>query len=681
MFRTAKKRLAVWVLVTVGLYTLGLTAALAAQHKFDGTVQRLSATKAAQLDLKRGRGTLDDDYTQLLYVKTTDYGASWSGMTRAGEMQGFAERTAGFPDFSATVSTDGQLVYAVILHEAATPGAYVLKGPNFTPVLAIAKGSEVWDTSTQGEGWSEVGRTPNGDMFVIVWGHSAGGANTIWAAKSTNDGASFGAPWVVITEPALPASAAYPHISDMNSANYCFVLFQTEGATGYDQHVLRFPTSGGTGTFVSLNDYSDTEFSYYTGNCSPIAYDAAANALYVVFRNRTSTTSPQAVATYYSHNEAASFSAADVGYQCRYPSVTVRTADQLPYVVSNRGAAANPHFGWNVYDEAGYNGGAWTQPDTMYGIPNEGGAYGLLYMNFVGWWDANRGMAATNLWGNVPAITPAGIMTARTTNGGADWIDFGERWNYIPTSMEWATVQNAGLVTGPNGVAWAYFCGHVGDVANPSYVPSLVTSPTSLGPYVVSCHAQDQNVDPADIHIYWYNPRIDVDGYPEGNTSTPDSSNNVDATGSGNYFFTIPALNSDGSSIAQGDSIWFYCDGNDLLANYGTSWEQLIRAGIDYQDADEPGPAAANSFTLYGNYPNPFNPETQIMFDLPRDARVSLAVFNTLGQTVRVLAEGLTMSAGTHRVTFNAADLPSGIYLYRLTANGVSHVGKMALVK
>ena len=95
--------------------------------------------------------------------------------------------------------------------------------------------------------------------------------------------------------------------------------------------------------------------------------------------------------------------------------------------------------------------------------------------------------------------------------------------------------------------------------------------------------------------------------------------------------------------------------------------------------ADPRSPLPA-TFALEQNYPNPFNPTTTIRFTLQRTQRVVLQVFDVSGREVATLAEG-TLSAGTHAVRFEGADLPAGTYFYRLTVGAATEVRKAVLLK
>ena len=90
-------------------------------------------------------------------------------------------------------------------------------------------------------------------------------------------------------------------------------------------------------------------------------------------------------------------------------------------------------------------------------------------------------------------------------------------------------------------------------------------------------------------------------------------------------------------------------------------------------------------FALEQNYPNPFNPSTKIAFRLAVDSKVSLKVFDVLGQEVATLVN-TNLVAGAHNVNFNASSLNSGVYFYRIEASGIDgtnfiDVKKMILTK
>lgn len=98
-----------------------------------------------------------------------------------------------------------------------------------------------------------------------------------------------------------------------------------------------------------------------------------------------------------------------------------------------------------------------------------------------------------------------------------------------------------------------------------------------------------------------------------------------------------------------------------------TVMERAVEWLLSVSATPEAPEAMPTEFTLSQNYPNPFNPETSIPFALPTRANVKLAVFDLLGREVATLVNG-NMEAGSHIVNWNANELSSGVYFYRLDA-------------
>ena len=86
------------------------------------------------------------------------------------------------------------------------------------------------------------------------------------------------------------------------------------------------------------------------------------------------------------------------------------------------------------------------------------------------------------------------------------------------------------------------------------------------------------------------------------------------------------------------------------------------------------------TYTLEQNYPNPFNPSTIIRYDVPKSSKVSLNVYDIMGKEVATLVNDV-QAAGRYEVVFSAQNISSGVYFYRLAADGFVSVKKMVLMK
>ncbi len=115
---------------------------------------------------------------------------------------------------------------------------------------------------------------------------------------------------------------------------------------------------------------------------------------------------------------------------------------------------------------------------------------------------------------------------------------------------------------------------------------------------------------------------------------------------------------------------------NDTTSNYIVN--KLILDGVT--TSNEQQTEIKETYSLSQNYPNPFNPSTSITFELPQPGLVELKVYNLLGQEVANLVDG-RMNSGNHTVNFDASQLSSGVYIYRLVAGNQSITKKMMLIK
>ena len=86
-------------------------------------------------------------------------------------------------------------------------------------------------------------------------------------------------------------------------------------------------------------------------------------------------------------------------------------------------------------------------------------------------------------------------------------------------------------------------------------------------------------------------------------------------------------------------------------------------------------------FRLYQNYPNPFNPTTKISFDLPKDIRVTIIIYDILGREVTKIINNEFRTTGKYTTEFNASTFSSGIYFYQIRAGEFIQAKKMLLVK
>ncbi len=144
-------------------------------------------------------------------------------------------------------------------------------------------------------------------------------------------------------------------------------------------------------------------------------------------------------------------------------------------------------------------------------------------------------------------------------------------------------------------------------------------------------------------------------------------------------WITIASIDGKGNSNVKND--YFYTDLNNL---YGTIYYRLKQVDLDgnftYTNSISVNKSANYSYSLSQNYPNPFNPVTNINYTVAKDGLVKIKVYDVLGNEVCELLNQIK-AAGSYTLQFNASNLPSGVYFYKLETDNFIDTKKMLLIK
>ncbi|MFT7553648.1 MAG: putative repeat protein (TIGR01451 family), partial [Rhodothermales bacterium] len=230
------------------------------------------------------------------------------------------------------------------------------------------------------------------------------------------------------------------------------------------------------------------------------------------------------------------------------------------------------------------------------------------------------------------------------------------------------------------GVTWTSTAGGVGGPVN---------SVTALGTNVFAGTPQGVYVS-SDLGTTW--TLMSFEGLAKGVLSLSAVSPGVVYAGTnfGGAFFLVDS-DRDG---AYGDEQWMrhVGVGDDILIGavavspisadvyLGSTDGRIFRTSEPVGVAVGSGEEVPEGYVLGQNYPNPFNPVTTIPFALPTTGEVEMVVFDVTGREVAVLVSGV-MQAGYHTAVWDAQGAPSGVYLYRITADGFTQVRRLVLLK
>ena len=256
----------------------------------------------------------------------------------------------------------------------------------------------------------------------------------------------------------------------------------------------------------------------------------------------------------------------------------------------------------------------------------------------AGWRSIN--VTGTNVWNRVTAPLTASFGTLPAKHGTAvAFIDY-----QAPTGEDWLVSPRInGIVAGDSVVFW-------------------LVKQFSDGPYPYdSLLVRVSTTDSLQASFTQYAGKVCVHCIPVGATEIIWRRYSFPLTtwAGQNIFLSFVHKDSDGHGMVL-----------DSIAVFGNAATGIV------QDPN----AVPTRFELHQNYPNPFNPVTTINYDLPENGIVTIKIYDILGRQMKTLVNEMK-TAGYHKIIFNAADLSSGAYFYRMTAGDYVAVKKFVVMK
>ena len=255
----------------------------------------------------------------------------------------------------------------------------------------------------------------------------------------------------------------------------------------------------------------------------------------------------------------------------------------------------------------------------------------------------------------VPGIPQAYIVTAPLDNPGSAYtLDGGNTWSLIDNSFDLCLPK---FTSPSNGVAASWGLNDMATIYKWSGPPL----PVELTSFTATSNGKE-------IILNW---------------STASELNNlgfeIQRSFEGSEFATVGVVYGKGTTTERRD--YSYSDKNLVDGKYFYRLKQIDYIGsYEYSDVLEVDYKGFNSYLLEQNYPNPFNPITKIGFGVQNKSAVKISVLNSIGAEVAVVLNE-ERELGYHQVEFNAANLPSGVYFYRLQAGEFIQTKKMILLK
>jgi len=274
-----------------------------------------------------------------------------------------------------------------------------------------------------------------------------------------------------------------------------------------------------------------------------------------------------------------------------------------------------------------------------------------------------------------------GRLMANHVTGGTAFTYNYDTWNFVQIRIDLDTDNATFTINGTDVLTWPWSQG-----ASTGAGPLVIDVVDFYGAtafdqmYVDNFHFGNT---PVPVELTSFTASVNPAGHAVLNWTTASEINNkgfeVERRSENSQFVTIGFVEGYGTTTEEQNYVYV-----DRSVNPGTYYYRLKQVDFngkyEYSDEIELDVTPPLEFNLSQNYPNPFNPSTTIKYSLAEPGFVKLAVYNTLGEEVSVLVNGYKES-GFFEVNFDASNLPSGTYVYKLEAPGFTTAKKMLLMK
>ncbi|GEM_PF-1837271 len=284
------------------------------------------------------------------------------------------------------------------------------------------------------------------------------------------------------------------------------------------------------------------------------------------------------------------------------------------------------------------------------------------------------GNAANHVW----VITGDGQKIYETKNGGANWseVNTGSLPKPLHTLRRDPANDSLIYIATKDGVY---------KINTPPEIVTGVSGSIVSGTAYVTWNANVETDLVSNAYQVWRYNKTCSAGYCPNKICGPETDSvNIATTGNTYYHDTsTPVANCGTTGIGLG-LVGYHIKAVDVAQVSGKSANKEFNKGMeDEWRPHVPGPIpdeVPRSFFLEANYPNPFNPTTQIRYGLPVSAHVHLLIVDALGREISVLVDK-QQEAGTRSVEFNVSRLASGVYFYKLSAGEFTDIKKMIVTK